>query len=180
MAEYSIEDLKIVRYKRQTVVPNQYMPSTFGHRNIAATAHAPSPLLTGQINIPVRPVVQRAVDTFKYGGRMMKTSDEKESIFRQLFENYSSGHDVFTPAPSEESKNSKGQNSDRGINGEEVKNHTVSRDVSIRIEEELDLISFDTGSNEVSNRSIPGSKEAAGQNSLKRFFMLDKSSQSRK
>lgn len=88
--EYTMEDLNVVRYKRQTMVPTLHSNSLRNKTNLAkkSTIFLPESTLKQVSNLGVRPAKHHSADNFKYTGPRMSTVDEKTSIMKMLFLNY--------------------------------------------------------------------------------------------
>jgi len=98
-----MEDISNIRYKRNTVAPN-LQGFSFGNQS-TASINISKPSSQFKQNIQLQGTVpRRANDNFKYGGKLMKTSDEKKSIFSQLFDKFVKGESIFEEKVTKEQK----------------------------------------------------------------------------
>lgn len=179
--QYTIEDLKIVRYKRQTVVPNHMMLN--GMVGESRSYSSPQRMSSPMINIQPRPSGLKVVDTFKYGGRMRNTKEEKDSIIAQLLDNYVTGQDLFEKPGSAKINNPNQSFVMSSLNGSSkiiefngVENQVDNSD----IERDFDINLYESPSPDASNKSIPGLHSLTTLGGRKKFLMLDKGSQHKK
>lgn len=102
--KYVIEELKNIRYKRQTVAPsNDLLVNKFASQGLQLERQGSligDAILSNASSFVPRANSRRSIDNFKYTGRLMTTNQEKSHIMSQLMHSHFHGVDLFVKSKS--------------------------------------------------------------------------------
>ena len=173
---YSVEELIISRFKRQTMVVSASRTMIQSQSMSKRKSNIPRNVIESSFSLSMRQISRKPIDTFKHKPQMMRNSNEKEGLLFNLLENFIQGEDIFmknsgsqvTEIRSEQSPNdSKGQQEDL-YSSKKIKIISFEKEPSSALNESV--------SNHESSSSIPGLTSFTPLGGRQRFLMLDDSS----